>query len=111
MFCFLLICKNILNHDPDSNDPTESPRYEGIELTCRWKVVGTENVVTNDDKKKQVVTKWEECTTEDSFSDVSKFASDLSLSLENRIESCGLTDAVGKANFFDIEETFNSFAE
>ena len=63
-------------------------------------------MATTGDKNKQAVTNWEEHTSKDSLNDVSKFARDLSLSLENRIESCGVTEAVGKANFFDIGETF-----
>ena len=51
------------------------------------------------------MTKWEERTFEDAFYDVSKFASDLAASLENRIKAC-VSDDVGKANFFDIKETF-----
>ncbi len=51
------------------------------------------------------MTKWEERTVQDAFHDVSKFATDLAASLENQIEAC-VSDGVGKANFFDIEETF-----
>ena len=47
---------------------------------------------------------WEERTVEDAFSDVQRFGRDLTRSLESRVESC--VNDVGKANFFDIEETF-----
>lgn len=49
--------------------------------------------------------KWEERTVEDAFRDVNTFASDLAASLENRLKAC-VAEGVGKANFFDIEETF-----
>ena len=71
-------------------------------------MVGREEVELNSEKnkhpKKQVLINWEERTVEDSFSDVQRFGRDLAQSLENRVESC-VNDA-GKANFFDIEETF-----
>ena len=71
-------------------------------------MVGREEVELNSEKnkhpKKQVLINWEERTVEDSFSDVQLFGRDLAQSLENRVESC-VNDA-GKANFFDIEETF-----
>jgi hypothetical protein len=99
--------ENLLNHDPASEDPdAEKPTYEGIELKCGWKVIGTENLATSNAKSKQVLTNWVERTIEDSFKEVSTFASDLSASFQNRIETCGVTEEVGKANFFDIEETF-----
>ena len=47
---------------------------------------------------------WEERTVKDAFSDVQRFGRDLTRSLESRVESC--VNDVGKANFFDIEETF-----
>ena len=71
-------------------------------------MVGREEVELNSEKnkrpKKQVLIHWEERTVEDSFSDVQRFGRDLAQSLENRVESC--VNDVGKANFFDIEETF-----
>ena len=82
----------------------------GVELAVGWKVVGTETVLQADKSgkkapKKQVLTNWEERTIEDSFEEVSQFASDLASSLENRV-STYITEGVGKAMFFDIEEIF-----
>ena len=78
----------------------------GVELAVGWKVVGTETVLQADKSgkkapKKQVLTNWEERTIEDSFEEVSQFASDLASSLENRV-STYITEGVGKAMFFDI---------
>ncbi|CAB4000473.1 Hypothetical predicted protein [Paramuricea clavata] len=43
--------ENLLNHDPESEDPdAEQPTYEGIQLKCGWKVIGTENLATSNGK-------------------------------------------------------------
>eukprot|EP00794_Sanderia_malayensis_P001913 gene1913-2171_t len=102
--------KNILDRDPASDDPSERPHYEGVELVVGWKVVGTEVVQQPDVEgkktpKKQVLTNWEERGPSDSFNDVQQFAVDLAASIQNRVSSC-IDDGVGLSNFFDIEEIF-----
>ncbi|CAB3994774.1 Hypothetical predicted protein, partial [Paramuricea clavata] len=53
--------ENLLNHDPESEDPdVEKPTYEGNKLKCGWKVIGTENLATSNAKSKQVLTNWVE---------------------------------------------------
>ncbi len=52
-----------------------------------------------------MLTNWEERTVENSFEEVSQFASNLAASLENRVSTC-ITEGVGKSMFFDIEEVF-----
>ena len=47
---------------------------------------------------------WTECTVQDSFADVSLFASDLADSLEAHLENC-VEEGMRNATFFDIEDT------
>lgn len=98
-----------MNRDPESDNPADRPKYDGVELVCGWKVTGTENLESPAEKKskrpkKQVVTNWEERTVEDAFNDVKKFGNDLAMSLQNRIGLC--TSNAEMENFFDIQETF-----
>ena len=68
-----------MNRDPESDDPANRPKYEGVEVVWGWKVTGTENLESPTEKsknkhsKKQVLTNWEERTIEDAFNDVKTF--------------------------------------
>lgn len=75
-------------------DKDARPVYEGIQLVTGWKIFGTGTVL-----EKVGQTKRKKIAAADSFADVQKYASDPSVSLDNRLKMC-----VTKA--FNIEETF-----